>query len=514
MDEAVRQIRIALRGMWSHRWLGVAVAWVVGVVAGAAIFVTPDQYEASARIYVDTDSVLKPLLAGLVVQGNTEQKIAILSRTLISRPNVEKLIRMADLDLGLKSVKDKESLIDHVIGTLKIKAVGRDNLYIIEYRDPVPETARKVVSSLTTIFVESGLGGNRNDSDSARKFIDEQISSYQKKLEVAEGGLKKFRLDHIEAQLDSEKDGGGRLSDLSNQLSQARLELREAENARTSLRQQIVGAGGVGGDSGMIAVPEIDSRIDAMKQNLDVLLQKFTEDYPDVRGARRVIKDLEEQKKREIESRRKQAANNASSLTNSDSVSPQLKAALVTAEAQIASLRARVGEYEARYARAVGQVKRLPEVEAEYAQLNRDYGILKKNYDDLVQRRESASISEGMSSVSSVAEFRLIDPPRVSSQPVAPNRTALLPLALLASLAAGFVVCFVANQVRPTFSDARTLRELTGLPLLGAVSRLNTLADKLRERRDRVRFMGGVGSLAVAYAVAIFVSLVMVSRAT
>jgi len=90
----------------------------------------------------------------------------------------------------------------------------------------------------------------------------------------------------------------------------------------------------------------------------------------------------------------------------------------------------------------------------------------------------------------------------------------LLPLALLASLAAGFVVCFVANQVRPTFSDARTLRELTGLPLLGAVSRLNTLADKLRERRDRVRFMGGVGSLAVAYAVAIFVSLVMVSRAT
>lgn len=513
MDEVVRQIRIVLRGMWLHRWLGVAVAWVVGVVAGVAIFVTPDQYEASARIYVDTDSVLKPLLAGLVIQGNTEQKISILSRTLISRPNVEKLIRMADLDLGLTSTKDKESLIDHVIGTLKIKSIGRDNLYLIEYRDPVPEKARKVVSSLTTIFVESGLGGNRTDSDSARKFIDEQIAIYEKKLEAAEAALKKFKLDHIDAQLDNEKDGGGRLGDLSNQLSQARLELREAENSRASLRQQIVG-GGVGGDSGIISVPEIDSRIDAMKQNLDVLLQKFTEDYPDVRGARRVIKDLEEQKKREIESRRKQAASNVSSLTNSDSVSPQLKAALVTAESQIASLRARVAEYESRYARAVGEVKRLPVVEAEYAQLNRDYSIIKKNYDELVQRREAASISEGMSSVSSVAEFRLIDPPRVSSQPVAPNRTALLPLALLASLAAGFFACFVANQVRPTFSDARTLRELTGLPLLGAVSRFNMLTDKLRERRDRVRFIGGVSSLAVAYAVAIFVSFAMVSRAT
>ncbi|MDO9450574.1 MAG: Wzz/FepE/Etk N-terminal domain-containing protein [Rugosibacter sp.] len=513
MDEVVRHIRIVLRGMWLHRWLGVAVAWVVGVVAGVTIFITPDQYEASARIYVDTDSVLKPLLSGLVVQGNTEQKIAILSRTLISRPNVEKLIRMADLDLGLKSAKDKELLIDHVIGTLKIKSVGRDNLYRIEYRDSVPETARKVVSSLTTIFVESGLGKNQSDSDSARKFIDEQIYVYQKKLEMAESLLKKFKLENIDAQLDSEKDGGGRLNDLSNLLSQARLELREAENARSSLRQQILGTEGVAG-TGIVSVPEIDSRIDAMKQNLDVLLQKFTEDYPDVRGARRVIKDLEEQKQREIESRRKQAASNASSLMNSDSVSPQLKAALVATESQIASLRARVAEYEARYARAISNVKRLPQVEAEYAQLNRDYGIIKKNYDDLVQRRESASISEGMSSVSSVAEFRLIDPPRVSPQPVAPNRMVFLPLALLASLAAGVFACFVASQVRPTFSDARTLRELTGLPLLGSVSRFVTLTDKLRERKDRVRFLGVMSSLAAVYGAAVLVSFLMISRAT
>lgn len=512
MDEVVRHIRLVLRGMWSHRWLGVMVAWVVGAVAGVAIFVTPDKYEASARIYVDTDSVLRPLMSGLVIQGNTEQKISILSRTLISRPNVEKLVRMADLDLGVKSAKDKESLIDSVIGALKIRSIGRDNLYLIEYRDTDPETARKVVSALTTIFVESGLGGNRSDSDSARKFIDEQIKVYQKKLEDAENLLKKFKLDHLDAQLDSEKDGGGRLSDLSNQLSQARLELREAENARSSLRQQILGTEGAAGGAGMMSVPEIDNRIDAMKQNLDALLQKFTEDYPDVRGARRVIKDLEEQKRREIESRRKLAASNASSLVNSDSVSPQLKAALVTTESQIASLRARVAEYESRYARAVSNVKQFPQVEAEYAQLNRDYGIIKKNYDDLVQRRESASISEGMSSVSSVAEFRLIDPPRVSPKPVAPDRLVLLPIALLASLVAGVFASFLAYQLRPTFSDARTLREVTGLPLLGAVSRLVTLTDKLGERKDRVRFIGGVGSLAGVYMLAILAAFIMISR--
>jgi len=198
---------------------------------------------------------------------------------------------------------------------------------------------------------------------------------------------------------------------------------------------------------------------------------------------------------------------------NSDSVSPQLKAALVSAESQIASLRARVGEYESRYARAVGNAKRMPEVEAAYAQLNRDYGAIKKNYDDLVQRRESAAISQGMSTVSSVAEFRLIDPPRVSPQPVAPDRLILLPLAFLASLAAGVFACFAAYQVRPTFSDARSLRELTGLPLLGAVSHFSTMTDQLRARKEKIRLMGGVGALALSYVVAVLVSFIMISRA-
>ncbi len=79
-----------------------ALAWIVGVVAGLVIYQMPDKYESSARVYVDTQLVLRPLMAGLAVQPNIDQQIAMLSRTLISRPNVEKLINMADLDLGVK----------------------------------------------------------------------------------------------------------------------------------------------------------------------------------------------------------------------------------------------------------------------------------------------------------------------------------------------------------------------------------------------------------------------------
>lgn len=505
MEDLLRRARVILRGMWLHRWLGVVIAWLVGMIAAVGVFVTPDQYQASARIYVDTDSVLKPLLSGIVVQANTEQQIAMLSRTLISRPNVEKVVRMADLDLQLKSTADKEALIERLTKTLKIKGVGRDNLYTLDYLDPNPETARKVVQSLTTIFVESSLGGKQTDSDTAKKFVDEQIKIYQKKLEDAETQLKEFKLKNLGMALDAKDGSGGRIAEVTNQLNQARLELREAENARNALRQQVIGSdsGAVGAIT--ITAPEIESRIDTLKRKLDTLLQQYTDQHPDVRGTRRLIDELEAQKKLEIEARRKAAAANPSPLLGSDSVSPALRATLANAEAHVASLHARVAEYQSRHATAIAQMKLAPQIEAEYAQLNRDYDINKKNYDGLVQRREAAAISEGMSAVSGVADFRLIDPPRASRKPVAPDRRLLLPLALLAAIATGLAATFVASQLRPAFFDSQSLRESTGLPLLGVITLLPAPATQQRARRDRLRIAAAIGSLVGLYGVGILV---------
>ncbi len=89
--------------MWLYRWWGLALPGSLARLRRRAVYLLPDRYESSARVYVDTQSILRPLMSGLAVQPNVDQQISILSRTLISRPNVEKLIRMADLDLAAKT---------------------------------------------------------------------------------------------------------------------------------------------------------------------------------------------------------------------------------------------------------------------------------------------------------------------------------------------------------------------------------------------------------------------------
>lgn len=504
MEDLLRQVMAVLRSMWKHHWLGLAVAWLIAMLGAGIVWRVPDKYEASARIYVDTQSILKPLMSGLAIQPNIDQQVVMLSRTLISRPNIEKLVRMADLDLATQSKGDTDKLIEHLTETLQIRSTARDNLYTLSFRDPQPEKAKRVVQSLVSIFVESSLGDSRKDSDDAKKFIVEQIKSYEEKLAEAENRLKEFKLKNIDAQLEDGKGGMvGRFSELTSQLSQARLELREAENAREALRKQILGDSSASQDPLSVPMPDIDGRIETQKRLLDTLLQRYTEQHPDVLGARRAIRELEEQKRREVLELRKAAAANPNAVLSSASgASQDIRRSLATVEAQVASLRARVGEYEARFARTKELMKSAPQLEAEYAQLNRDYQVHKKNYEDLVARRESATISDAMGSVAGLADFRLIDPPRVSSTPVAPNRLLLLPLVLLVSLAGGLGACYIASQIRPVFMDARALREATGLPLLGSVSLAAGHEKRIRESSGFKRFMLGISALIGAFAAA------------
>jgi polysaccharide chain length determinant protein (PEP-CTERM system associated) len=517
MDEIIRQATTVLRGIWQRRWLGLIVAWGVGIVSVVTVLRIPDKYEASARIYVDTQSILKPLMSGLAIEPNLDQQIMILSRTLISRPNVEKLIRMADLDLGIKSKPAQEALVDNLMKSLTIKSTSRDNLYTLAYNDPEPERAKRVVQSLVSIFVESSLGDKRKDTDSAKKFIDEQILVYQKKLEEAENRLKDFKLKNLSIQSADGKDYFSRIGEVSTALERSKLELREAENSRDALKRQIVGEEpsllpdtpeSIAG----VSVPEIDGRIETMKRNLDALLQRFTEQHPDVVGTRRMIKELEEQKRAEIAARKNSAASGSASMSNSNPVYQQLRISLGENEATVASLRVRVAEYQSRYNQLRDSVKMIPQIEAEYTQLNRDYDINKKNYESLVVRRESATMSGEMDASSAGVDFRLIDPPRVSPQPVSPNRLLLLPLTLLLSVLAGFFVPFAASQIRPVFFDARALREATGLPLLGTISKKVEEETKFKEKKDFKHFIAASASLLGAYAAGIALLFIFTAR--
>jgi len=513
MHELADQLLSHLKATWRYRWYAVVFAWIIALGGWIAVYLTPDRYEASARVYVDTQSVLRPLLAGLTVQPNVDQMVTMMSHTLISRPNVEKVIRMADMDIGLKTSEDREKLITRLTRELAIKSAGRENLYTIAYTDKNPQEAKRVVQSLLTMFMEGTLGDQRKDSEAARRFIDEQLKTYNERLVAAENAVTEFRRRHI-GLVASGRDYYTRLIEMQSALSGATLELKEAENSRDVIKKQLAGDTEIpsllGDKSADVGVhPEIDARIQALEQKLDDLRLNYTEEHPDIIAIVRTIAQLKEQKKAEAKLRKP----SPSAAQAQDPVHQQLTVTLASAEANVAAMKARVAEYGKRYNELKAAANAVPQMDAEYTQLTRDYEVTKKNYESLLSRRESAQISGDMETRSSVMDFRVIDPPQVPSLPKAPNRRQLMSLVLLAALGGGLGVAFLVSQIRPTFNDERRLREVSGLQVLGTVLMTRTDAQERRRTRGLVALLISFASLLSAYAAIMAALVLTASRA-
>ncbi|MEO8005735.1 MAG: XrtA system polysaccharide chain length determinant [Betaproteobacteria bacterium] len=520
MHELAEQFRSHLKDIWRYRWYAVVFAWIIALGGWIAIYLTPDRYEASARVHVDTESILRPLLAGLTVQPNVDQMVTMMGRTLISRPNVDKVIAMAEMDVGIKTTEEREQLITRLTKELSISSAGRENLYTIAYTDTDPARAKKTVQSLLTLFMEGALGDQRKDAESARHFIDEQLESYNDKLIAAEDAVTDFKRRHMGFMTGDKRDYYTRLVEAQTALSQANLDLKEAEDSRAAIKRQLaegesiptlLGEEKSEDDGGGAVHLEIDARIQALEQKVDGMRLVYTEQHPDIVSATRILDQLKEQRKAEMAVKRAEIKKNrpsASAVQAQDPVYQQLTVSLASAEANAAALRARVAEYQRRYAELRAAVDAVPQDEAEYTQLTRDYEVTKKSYENLLARRESAQISGDMEARSGVMDIRVIDPPQVPSMPKWPNRKLLMSLVLIAALVGGLGVAFLVSQITPTINDERRLRDVSGLPVLGTVVMARTEPQKARRTRGLVALLISCASLLSAYA-AIMATLVL-----
>ena len=199
MQELLAQVFTYMWAVWRRRWVALAVTWVVAIAGWLWVWQMPEAYVASARVYVDTNSILRPLLRGLTVQPDIQQRVSMMSQTLLSRPNLEKLMRMTDLDLEANTETQKNKILGDLSEAISLTGDRRNpSLYSIRVQDPDRDTARRVAQSLITVFIESSLGSKRAESSGAQSFLEEQIAEYEERLVAAENRLARFKQENVD----------------------------------------------------------------------------------------------------------------------------------------------------------------------------------------------------------------------------------------------------------------------------------------------------------------------------
>jgi len=499
MQEALAQIWSYALGVWRHRWLVLIVAWLICMACWMWVWRLPEAYVATARVYVDTNSVLRPLLRGLAIQPNIDQRIAMMSRTLLSRPNLEKLMRMTDLDLDVNTELEREEMVARLREAISLSGDrGNSSLYSISVRDSDRDAAKRVAQSLITVFIESSRSEKRDDNSGAQTFLDDQIADYEKRLVAAEARLARFKQDNVDILPGGGGDYYSRLQAARAQLDEARLQLREAENRKSELERQLIGEEPVFLASGAGNSP-IDARIQSLQVSLDTLLSRYTEKHPEVRQIQGLLDELKKDKATELEMAMSSGGGAAYSGLSNSPVYQGMRGMLAETEARVAELRVRVAEFENRADELEAKVNSIPEVETELKQLDRDYNVISSQHQQLLQRRESAKLSEDVEQNASGVTFRVIDPPFVPMKPSEPNKALLNAGVLLVGIGGGVMVGLLLSILSPVISDPRALVNATGLPLLGTVTLMQPADERRRELYGTLTYASLVVALFIAY---------------
>jgi len=507
MHEILTQVLGYLRGIWRFRWLVLAVAWVVSLGGWAYVAEIPNEYRASARVYVDTRSVLEPLLRGLAIGSDINQRLNLMTRLLLTRPNLEKVARATDMHLQAGTEAQMEAVIGRLRSGTQIGSARGENLYSISYSSRNPEDAYKVVQAMLDLFVEGSLSDTRTDSEMARRFIDQQIATYEQRLEAAEQRLADFRRDNVGMLPSDRGDYYERLQRAQTELASTELKLREAERRRDEIRRQITGEEPTFGIMGPMSQtgrrsvdPELEARIQRLRDRLDQLSLTYTEKHPDIRSIKRTLETLQ-QEYEEALTQLPQESNlsQVGGALDTNPVFQQLRMAQSNAEIEVSALQVRVADQRRRIEELQDLVDTIPDIESELKRLNRDYSVNQENYKALLQRREQAAMSQDVEDEGERVQFRIIEPARVPTSPSAPNRFALFTGVLVLGIGAGGGLAFLMSQLRPVFDDRRTLNRITGFPVLGNVVLHASEQQRQRERLWLLTFIGLSLLLLAAY---------------
>lgn len=476
-----------LRAAWRRRWLGVIVAWLICGLGWVGVYLVPNQYESSARLYVDADAILTPLLKGIAAESAPATQLEMLQRTLLSRPNLEKLISKTDLDLTVNSELDRQRLITELATDIRVTPQTK-NLFTITYRNPNPKMAHDVVQTLLNIFIESATGSNRTDMDNARRFLEHQISSYEQQLRAAEKRRAEFRARYIDILPNGDKPGVPALDAAAAAVTALEGKLQDAIMARDALKAQLDSTPqmlvvetapqqAIAQAQGL-AERAVKSPLAQAEEQLRLLLLKDTEDHPDVIAQRKLIAEL---KKEAAEAPQPVGPHGAAipgqpgavpgTLNRSvpNPVYDQLKLKLIDMDTQVGSLQ-RQHDAAVKYSDKLQKTMReQPGLLAEYENTDRDYTALRKSYEDLLGRLQEANIAQAADTQADKVKLQIVDPPEMPKLPAAPNRMLLISVVLLLGCAGGLGITILFGQLDQSFSTVDDLRSL-GLPVLGGIS--------------------------------------------
>ncbi len=497
MGGLYEEARIALHAIWKRRWIALGIAWGICLLGWFFVSQIPSRYESRARVFVQMNNVL-PIGNGPQMQS-PQDSVDTIRQTLTSAVNLEKVVRGTDLAQTVSSDRDIADRVAGLQNQIKVMA-QQNNLFEITTTAASPKLSRTITQKLIDIFVEQNLSDDRTQNSQSLAFLDQQLQARQKQLQEAEAKRADFQNRYL-GSLPGTGSIADRISAARTQMAQVDGDLAAAQSSLSALSGQMSGTPQTVAGAGIApGVGPARARLAALQGQLaDARGRGYTENHPDVVALKNQLAQAT------AAARGEPVGAGGGGTPNPLFLS--LQSMQADKQAAVASLRMRKqqlqGDLDALNAKIAGD----PTVAAEQGQIDRDYQVLKDQYDQLLAQREQVALRGQAQTQTDAVKFSVIDPPTTPRVPSAPNRPLLLTGVLIAGLLGGIGGAFGLAQVQGTFPTQQRLEKTAGIPVIGSIGEMLTRVEsEARARRMKWLMAGGAG-LGTAYVLLLGVEM-------
>ncbi|MBW1958985.1 MAG: protein GumC [Deltaproteobacteria bacterium] len=481
-------IEIFLRRRW---WIIIPFCLTMIVGIGLA-FMLPRMYKAETLVLIQPQKVPTDYVQP-VVTTDTDARIEAISRQILSRSNLERIMQDFNLYTGPEyETMYMEDKIADLRENISVQLIRREipgyrgitNAYAftISFEGKDPEKVKNVTNALASYFIDANMRFREAEAIGTSNFLGEELNSIRKELAANEKKLKEYREKNMGELPEQLASNLGMLTRLEEQLKVKQTNLLAEKNKLAMIMEQITdgaflfGQGAVvSSDGRLVSDFEKSISLEQAKEMLSYLQIRYTENHPDVIRIKKIISDLEQKHKKDNDT----SGGSQYIPPNAKMEVERIKVNINTLTADISKLKSQIRVYEKR-------IENTPAREQELASLKRDYNNVKAAYDFLLNKKLESEVSVNMEKKQKGQKFQVLDPARLPEKPSFPNMKILFLLCLAAGPNIGLGLVFLLEYLNTSFRNPKDIESYLGVPVLATVPIIYDRKDKIIQRLNPV----------------------------
>ncbi len=465
--------------------------WILGplffgwLIVFASAWFLPPTYTSDSTVLVEPPKVPSDLVEPNV-QVDLADRVQSMSAQVLSRTRLLNLIQRFSLYPSYSYSPDDQvqKMRDDVkMELIHGESAGKQELvaFKLSYKAPTPDIAQKVTIALTSFFVDENVRASQEQSEATTLFLDSQVRALGQTLADEEAKVRAFESAHdgtLPQQLDSNIHILQGIQQQMQAAQSARDRALQQQTYLNSLQAQYQNTGDT-----VIAPPSIDQQLNTARSNLAQMETRYTDEHPDVIKLKETVAALEKLKKQMAnEERDKMETGVTPEAVKQSNAMLQLRTQMKLNQQEIEKNTQQLQRLQQEAQVYQARLNATPAVESEMSDMMRDYGNMRKQYQQLLAKKETSALATSLERQQQGAQFRVIDPPSLPDKPSFPDRFKFSLAAVGAGFALALLCGFGSEFLDDRIRGEQALTDAVNLPILAEIPSLRT-AQELRRAR-------------------------------